>query len=187
MQRLVLAILVVSLAACQSVPLAPVPQVSAVCPDGYWLVANLWSFKLLPPDIQKKVAEMMAAARARDTRAATNLAAYRGDAVSRTMGALLRKEVRVRAPVSLDLEVFVRDSRDIATTRVVYNLGVLQVKEGVGSLRLPGDPSKWVVEVVWPDSFISPIRSGGKNRLWVPPDDWEGGKWCSMNVSGIVP
>src|SRR3989344_245265 len=175
------------LAACQSVPPAkPVPQAS-ICPDGRWLVANIWSYDSLPSSIQKEVAKMAAVAKSRDTRGATSLAAYQGDAVSRTLGAKLRKEVQVRAPVSLNLEVFYRDPRDIRTARVAYNLGVMRVESGTGSIRLPDDPHKWIVEVVWPSDFISPIWSGGKNRLWVPPDDWEGGRYCSMNVHGIVP
>lgn len=189
MRKPILAILVIAVlaAACQSIlPAPPAPQASA-CLDGRWLVANIWSFGALPAPIQKEVVKMMTVARDRDTRGATNLAAYRGDSVSRTMGALLRKEVKVRAPVNMDLEVFYRDPGDLRTARVVYNLGTLRVAAGVGSIRLPDDPHKWVVEVVWPDDFISPIRSGGKNRLWVPPEDWEGGKFCSMNVHGIVP
>ena len=188
MPRSVLAILViVMLAACQSLPpTKPVPQAS-VCPDGRWLIANIWSFKALPAPIQKEVMKMVAIARSRDTRGATNLAAYRGDSASRTMGAKLREEVKVRAPVNMNLEVFYRDPGDLRTARVVYNLGILPVNAGVGSIRLPGDPHKWIVEVIWPPDFISPIMSGGKSRLWVPPEDWEGGKHCSMNVHGIVP
>lgn len=186
---LLLVSIILALAACQSIPpVKPSPQAS-VCPDGHWLVANLWSYKSLPASIQKEVAKMAAVARSRDTRGATSLAAYQGDAVSRTLGAKLRKEVQVRAPVSLDLEIFYRDPRDLRTARVVYNLGVLRVEAGTGSIRLPDDPYKWIVEVVWPDDFISPIRSGGKNRLWVPPEDWEeeGKLFCSMNVHGFVP
>jgi len=130
---------------------------------------------------------MVAVAKSRDTRGATNLAAYRGDSASRTVGALIRKVVKRWAPISLDLEVFNRDPRDLWTARVVYNLGVMHVESGIGSIRLPDDSYKWIIEVVWPDDFISPIRSGGKNRLWVPPEDWEGGKICTMHVHGFVP
>jgi len=85
----------------------------------------------------------------------------------------------------MDLEVFYRDPK--GTAKVVYNLGVLHVEGGVGSIRLPEYAGNWIVEVVWPDNFISPIRSGGKNRLWVFPEEWGGGKWCAMNVHGIMP
>ena len=176
------------LAACQSIPpVKPSPQQAVVCPDGRWLVANIWSFKSLPAPIQKEVARMATVAKSRDSRGATNPAAYRGDSVSRTLGAKLRKEVQIRAPVSLDLEVFYRDARDPWAAPVAYELGILRVKVGTGSLRLPGEPHKWIVEVIWPDDFTSPIRSGGKNRLWVPPEDWEEGNFCSMNVHGFVP
>lgn len=188
MLRPILTVLViVALAACQSLPPAKPTGQASVCPDGRWLVANLWSFGTLPPNFQKEVTKMAAVARGRDTRGATNLAAYREDSVSRTMGGLLREKVKTRASANLDLEVFYRDPRDLRTARVVYNLGVLPVRGGIGSIRLPDDPHRWIVEVIWPDDFVSPIRSGGKNRLWVPPEDWEGGKHCTMNVHGIVP
>ena len=185
MQKLVPLVLVIgafTLAACQS---APPTWRASVCPDGRWLIANVWSFGSLPVSIRQKVAKMTIVAMKRDSMYATNPNAYRGDAVSRTVGARLRGEVEVRAPLNLDLEVFYRDPK--GTAKVVYNLGVLPVKAGVGSIRLPDDPRKWIVEVIWPDNFISPIKSGGKNRLWLFPEEWEGGKWCSMNVHGIVP
>ena len=97
----------------------------------------------------------------------------------------MRKEIKIRAPVDLDLEVFYRDPR--GTAKVVYNLGILPVKAGIGSIRLPEYAGDWIVEVIWPDHFISPTKSGGKNRLWLFPEEWEGGKYCSMNVHGIVP
>ena len=180
---LVLVICALVLSACSTATAPPAWRASA-CPDGHWLVANLWSFKSLPAPIQKEVAKMMAMATSRDTRGATNPIAYRGDSVSRTVGALLRK-FGVRAPINLDLEIFYRDPRGMA--KVVYNLGILPVEAGIGSIRLPKYAGNWIVEAVWPDNFISPIRSGGKNRLWVPPEDWEEGKHCSMNIHGIVP
>ena len=186
MPKSVLAILIILvLAGCQIA--TPVPPRASVCPDGRWLIANIWSFKSLPAPIQKEVARMMVVAKSRDSRGATNPAAYRGDSVSRTMGALLRKEVKTRALVSLDLEVFLRYSRDPWEPKVAYEVGTLHVKEGTGAIRLPENPHRWIVEVVWPSDFISPIRSGGKNRMWILPEDWEGGKFCSMNAHGIVP
>src|SRR3989344_5402665 len=182
---LVLVVCVLALAGCQSAPLVWRASTASVCPDGRWLITNLWSFQSLPAPIQKEVVRMRAMATNRDTRGATNPHAYRGDDVSRTMGALLRKEIKIRAPVDLDLEVFYRDHR--GTAKVVYNLGILPVKAGIGSIRLPEYAGDWIVEVIWPDHFISPTKSGGKNRLWLFPEEWEGGKYCSMNVHGIVP
>ena len=182
MQRLILIIIALVLTACSSEQQA---RQASVCPDGRWLIANIWSFGSLPASIRQEAAKMMIVAMKRDSMYATNPTAYQGDAVSRTLGTRLRDEVEVRAPVNLNLEVFYRNPK--GTAKVVYNLGVLHVKGGVGGIRLPEYAGNWIVEVVWPDNFISPIRSGGKNRLWVFPEEWGGGKWCAMNVHGIMP
>ena len=188
MQRLILIIIALVLTACSSEQQA---RQASVCPDGRWLIANIWAFGSLPASIRQEIAKMMIVAMKRDSMYATNPNAYRGDAVSRTVGPRLRDEVEVRAPVNMDLEVFYRDPK--GTAKVVYNLGILPVKVGIGSIRLPEYAGDWIVEVVLPSSFdnskftLSPVMSGGKNRLWIFPEEWEGGKWCSLNFHVIVP
>ncbi|MEX2013650.1 MAG: hypothetical protein WD897_01925 [Parcubacteria group bacterium] len=163
--------------------LAPVVAVAAgTCPNGWSLIAHAWSLPLLPAAMQKEATKLTAVAKDRDTRNATDPAAYQGDAVSRVLGGRLRREVQTRAPVDVDLQVFYRDPQ---TAVVVEVIGLLRVDAGTGSLLLPGDPRQWIVETVWPRHFISPTESGGERRLWLFPKEW--GKWCSMNVHGILP
>ncbi|MDO8569207.1 MAG: hypothetical protein Q7R89_00230 [bacterium] len=146
------------------------------------LTANVWSRQALPEGLRKEVDRLISIAESRDTRHATDPVGYQGDDVSRTLGARLRKEVRVRAPVNIELQVFYRDP---PTARVVEDLGVLRVMEGTGSVLPPDDPCKWIIETVWPEYFISPAKSGGRRRLWLFPEEW--GKWRGMQVHGIVP
>lgn len=165
-------------------PPPPVPVVAAPseCPGGWRLTANVWSSASLPPTIQEEAKHHVEVAESRESNNAADASSYRADDVSRTMGARLRKEVRVRAPIGMNLRVFYRDTR---TAEVLDSLGTLRVEAGTGTFRFSGDPRKWIVEIVWPGSFISPTESGGERRLWLFPEEW--GRWCKMNVHGIVP
>src|SRR3989344_642863 len=181
-----LAILLILIAGCQTTtatsPLVRGP-IAVDCPAGRQLVANVWSYQLLPYVIQEKVVELMKIAKGRNTRNATDPAGYQVDDVSRTLGPRLRSVVKIRAPVGgLNVQVFYRD---LQTARVVEDLGILRLTDGAGSMMLPDDPRKWIVETVWPDNFMSPIKSGGEHSLWLFGYEWK--HWCVMNVHGIVP
>ena len=179
-------LVVLLIVGCQTITAISPPLVkgpiAADCPAGRRLVANVWSYQLLPYVIQEKVVELMKIAKGRNTRNATDPAGYREDAVSPTLGSRLRSEVRIRAPVSLSVQIFYRD---LQTARIVEDLGVIRLTNGAGSVMLPDDPRKWIVETVWPDNFMSPIKSGGGHRLWLFGYEWK--QWCVMNVHGIVP
>ncbi|MFH0987992.1 MAG: hypothetical protein V1763_01320 [Parcubacteria group bacterium] len=182
--------------AAKPATISPVPAITALpastprprsvmgaCPDGYSLIANVWSLAALPPDLRRNAEEHIANAKERDSRQATNRVVYETDDVSRTIGGQLRREVKVRASVGADLKVFYRDP---VTLKVVQDLGVLRVVSGTGSIRFSDDPRKWIVEAIWPaGDFLSPTVSGDHRRLWVFPNEW--GTWCAVNAHGIVP
>ena len=119
--------------------------------------------------MQEMADKLIATAKARDTRRATNPAGYRGDDFSRTLGPLLRKAVRVRAEVDMTLEVFYR----YPTGATYRHLGKINVRTGEGSIDLPEDPRRWIVETVWPKekNVLSPIESDDALRLWLFPDE----------------
>lgn len=164
-------------------PAAPAPPVPTVagCPDGWRLIANVWSYSSLSPALQKEAKELMAAAERRDS---SSVEAYKPDDVSRKLGGRLRSEVQTRAPISLDLPIVERDPK---MGKVMREIGTLRVEAGTGSVVLSDDPRKQgIVETVWSRDFHSPAQAGdGKRRLWLFPTEW--GAWCSMNVHGIVP
>ena len=160
----------------------PVAAPVAGCPNGYLLVANVWSLAAMPPAFRNAATTHIANAEKRDTQNATRQEAYKPDDISRTMGGRLRKEVAVRAPISTEIPVFFRDPK---TLIVLQNAGVMYVSSGTGTLRLSEDPRQWVIETIWPENFVSPTISGGKRRLWLFPNEW--GKWCTMNIHGVVP
>lgn len=163
-------------------PPAPVAMAPAgPCPDGWQIIANVWSLAALPSAMNTQVTSLASAATSRDSRNATDAAAYRADDVSRTLGGRLRREVVVRAPLTLDIPVFYRDPQ----TKGQRKLGVLRVVGGTGSMKLPDDPRKMIVETIWPKDSISPAESAGDRRLWLFPEEW--GSWCAMNVHGVVP
>jgi len=146
------------------------------------LVANAWSINLLPYVIREKAEELIAVAKSRRTHGGTDPTGYKGDAVSRTLGFILRNDVKDRARVNMVLRVYYLDP---VTTYVVRYLGVLHVTNGVGEMILSDDPRKWIVEMVWSHDFISPVKSGGEPRLWLFGDEWK--FHCTMNVHGLVP
>lgn len=146
------------------------------------LIANVWAYRLLPYTIQGKVVELMKIAQNRNTYRGTEPSGYQGDAVSRTLGSVLREEVRDRAPVNASLRVYYLDPE---TTYAVRYLGDLHVLNGVGVMVLPDDPRQSIVEITWPKDFISPIKSGDEHRLWLFGEEWK--TWCTMNVHGLVP
>lgn len=145
------------------------------------LVVNAWSYESLSDDLRGRVGVLVASARERDTWSTRNLGAYTADDVSRTLGRRLRTEVKVRAPV--DIEVTVR-LRDPSTSLVVEDLGFLKLESGVGSIRLSAKQRQMVVETIWPGDVLSPTSSGGAPRLMLFPKEW-GGE-CTMNVHGIL-
>jgi hypothetical protein len=163
------------------------PLIGAECQSGWLLIANVWSMNMIPmgvltPGLHGEVKELIRVAESRDSREATLLSAYRGDAVSRTLGARLRSEVKIRAPIADDIQVRYLDAH---SGKLMYDIGVVNLKRGVGSFKFPDDPRTFVVETLWPIDFISPTMSGGQRRLRLFPEEWK--QWCTMNVHGLVP
>lgn len=152
------------------------------CPNGYALVANAWSRRGLSEEFRKKAEELIISAEGRDSRNATSADAYKPDAFSRTLGGQLRREVKTRASIGAEIDVQLRDPR---TLSVIKKLGNIKLVGGVGSMALSSDQIGMIVETIWPNDFISPVMSGGKNRLWLFPYEWK--SWCLMNVHGLVP
>ncbi len=158
---------------------APASVVGA-CPNGYTIIANAWSLQSLG-GLHKEAEELVAAANARESDEGRSLTVYQPPSVSRTLGARLRADVKVRAQVSGNvLQVRYLDPK---TAKVVRELGTMTLIQGVGTLRFPDDPREYVVETVWPREFVSPTMSGGERRLRIFPSEW--GKFCSMNAHGI--
>lgn len=164
-------------------PPAPVPTVSLLtvtnkCPNGRTLTANAWSLKALPEELRNKAEGHIAAANNR----AAGPEAYKADAVSRSLGGQLRREVKVRAPVTADIQVVFRDPK---TSAVVQDRSILRLADGVGSMTLSGDQLGLIVETIWPNEFVSPTVSGDAHRLWFFPEEWK--NYCTMNIHGLVP
>lgn len=154
--------------------LPPAIAIDQMCPNGWTLNANAWSLGTFPDELRQKTEGLIAAAGSR--------ASYRGDDVSRTIGGALRKYVEARATVNADIRVLYRNPKTLA---VVRDLGILRIVSGTGSFQFTDDPRQWIVEMIWPASFVSPTVSMGEHRLWIFPDEWA--RFCSPNVHGIVP
>ncbi len=169
-----------------SIPVPVIPVATGVCPNGYTLTMNAWSLQSFPDAIRKKAMGLIAAAESRDSQNAMNVEAYKADDLSRTLGAQLRREVKIRAPVTTDVTVRYVDVDSQTNKVVTRDIGVVRVVNGTGTFRFPDDPRKHVaVGTVWPANFISPTTSGGERRLRVFPGEWE--NWCALNVHGLVP
>ncbi len=161
-------------------PAALQPIVTGVCPSGFAIIANAWSLRSLG-GLRKEAEELVAAANARESDEGRSLTVYQPPSVSRTLGARLRADVKVRAQVSGNvLQVRYLDPK---TAKVVRELGTMTLIQGVGTFRFSDDPREYVVETVWPREFVSPTVSGNERRLRVFPSEW--GKFCSMNTHGI--
>lgn len=158
-----------------------------VCPNGFTLIANAWSLASLPsgillPGLKEEAESLMYAADHRQSKEATSLAAYRPGDVSRTLGKRLREEVKIHAPIAMDVPVRFLDP---VTAKLVREVGVISGVRGVGSYHFSGDPRSYVIETVWPIDFGSPALSGGERRLRVFPDEWQ--DLCTINLHGILP
>ena len=152
--------------------------ITGTCPSGFTLIANAWSLKTLPNGLRREADGLIQAADERDGQEATRLDAYKPDDFSRTMGGRLRSEVKIRAPITVDLPIRYLDSK---TGKIVRELGVVHLVRGVGSFHFSDDPRAYIVETVWPSNFVSPARSGGERRLRLFGYEW---KVCGMNVHG---
>ena len=152
------------------------------CPSGLRVIAHVWSLQAQSLAVQNEVKRLMKLAESRDTRVGTDPAGYRGDAVSRTLGAQLRKAGVGRARVNFDLAMVYRDS----SGRVAGPIGSMRVERGIAMITLAGDPraNGWVLETIWPADFISPVKSGDERRLWLFPEEWK--SHCEMNIHGFV-
>ena len=165
-------------------PPQPVARAVGKCPNGYSLIANVWSLASMPEDIRLKTNVLISVAEDRDSKNATRAEAYKPDDVSRTVGRQLRRDVRVRvATANVDIRIFYRDPKTLAVTK---DLGVLRTTAGIGKFQFPDDPRQWIVETIWPmANFVSPTMSGGERRMWLFPYEWK--DLCSMNEHGIIP
>ena len=160
------------------VPTVPLVSITSNCPNGRTLTANAWSLKALPEELRKKAEGHIAAANSRGA----GPDAYKADAVSRTLGGQLRREVKVRTPVTTDIRVAFRNPQTLA---VVQDSGVLHIADGVGNMTISGDQLGMIIETIWPKEFVSPTVSGDAHRLWFFPEEWK--SFCSMNIHGLVP
>ena len=165
--------------------------ISTGCSNGFRLNIYAWQFSALPAEMQQRIRELVRVAEARKSGNASRPDAYRGDAVSRTLGAELRKlglkgdlgeGPNVRAKSHISAQVFYRYPD---TTKVVRGVGGIETEKGRGSIQLPGDPRIAITEVVFDGDLISPTESGGSRRLWMFPAEW--GTECEMAMHAIVP
>lgn len=163
--------------ASKSVAASAVPE---SCPNGYMLYANAWELSKLPDDLRKQAEALIAAAERRNSKSATAREEYEPvrDDLSRTLGGKLRREVKTRAPWTLDVQVQLRDPQTIA---VLQSLGTLRLENGLGSIALTEKQHGMIVETIWPADFKSPAMSGSARRLWLFPSEWG---TCAMNVHG---
>ena len=150
------------------------------CPTGFSLIVNVWDYKSLSGDILQKVKKLVGAAEGRDSKEGRNLAAYKADDVSRTLGKRLRTEVVVRANFTGDVAIRYLNPK---TGTQVQDVAILHMLSGKKEIRLPGDPRDYIVEVIFPDDFLSPTISGGESRLRLFPREWR--RLCTLNVHGI--
>jgi len=136
-----------------------------MCSNGWSLTIYKWSRALLSEDLRKKVDELIAVA--------GNRSSHRGDSVSRTLDGQLRREGK-QFQIDADIRVLYRDPKTLV---LIKDLGVTSAE----IFQFPDDPRQWIVELDWPQKFISPTNG----QLWIFPDEW--GRMCTPNVHGIVP
>lgn len=149
------------------------------CPD-FKFVANAWRLSDMLADLRKEAEGMTKAAEARDSREGTDHSAYQADAFSRTLGRRVREEVKVRAPIDVDLKVRYVDQ----SGRTVQDLGVLRLTNGMGTFTFPDDVRQRIVEISWPaERFVSPTLSAGERRLRLYPPEWK--DVCTLHVHGV--
>lgn len=161
-----------------SAPTVSLLTATSTCPNGRTLKANAWSLKALPEELRKKAEGHIAAANSRGA----SPDAYKADAVSRTLGGQLRREAKVRMPITADIRVVFRDPK---TAAVVQDGSILRLADGVGSMTISGGQLGMIIETIWPKEFVSPTVSGDAHRLWFFPEEWK--NYCAMNIHGLVP
>lgn len=158
-------------------PIVPPSQAAGECSAGYSITLHVWSIRALPTDFQEEAIRLITAAASRNLD-------YHGPAFSRTLGYRLRTTPGIQhAPVNASIEV---DLLDPATRSVVRRLGRMSVFAGIGTLQLPVDPRHYIVELLFPDWFVSPVPSNGVRRLDDLPDEWPSGE-CVQNMHAAVP
>lgn len=182
----------ISLTAPPVKQLAPTP--TAVCPKGIILFANAWTMDSIyraSNDLGQRVDALIAAAAKRDSENASNVKAYAandvsggniGDGVSENIGDEIIRVVNVRAPLGIAIQVNLLDP---VTTKVVENLGMVPLVDGIAKIYLTETQRAYIVETIWPAWFSSPTVSGAARRIWVLPGAWDkkGGKnwhWCTL-------
>ncbi len=155
--------------------LVPVSNAVGACPNGYSITVHVWSIGTLPEPLRSEALRLVGAAQDRDL-------SYQGPAFSRTLGKRLRTTPGVRhAPANVAVQV---NALDPGTRRQVQSLGVIQVFVGTGVIRLPVDPRHYIIELIFPDEFVSPVPSNGVRRLLDLPTEWPE---CVQNMHAAIP
>ncbi|MBI2410089.1 hypothetical protein HYV30_03570 [Candidatus Kaiserbacteria bacterium] len=165
---------------------SPEPGSTADCP----IVSGLDVNAFLMDDIEKhpelldRVKALIDVAKGRNSDGGSILAAYEGDAVSRTLYDQLDKVVQTRAPFNENVRVYLRHP---GTLQLAQDLGTLSLQNGRATIPLSDSQKRQVIEIIFPRYFQSPAESGGERRIRVLPREWEGkagGKlWCLKHAA----
>lgn len=154
------------------------PPPEPVC-KAWTLTAHAFSLGRLPEAQRDRARELMRVASRRNSRGATNVGGYRGEAVSRTMGDDIIAS-SPRANVNGEIAVALRHP---ITGAVVKKLDPILLVNGIGSKTFTDDEHLMIIETIWPTGFVSPTESGFAPRLWYLPEEWN--KPCDTIV-GLV-
>ena len=126
-------------------PVVPGPVANG-CPAGFGVRFHVYPLRLLyqqRPDLYARAMQLVAASTERQRQGL----GYAGLDFSRTLGATLRRTWGVHADVRMSVEVRYLDPH---TKQVTSHVGTLHVEHGIGDLRLPGDPRRYITEFVLP-------------------------------------
>lgn len=168
------------------------PGVSAACPKGFAVYANAWTMDAMPDYLRQKVQEAIERAAARDSKGASDINAYRANDVSggnpvassaENIGDELIRVVNVRAPLNVDITAQILNPTDLSVTA---NLGTFRLTDGIARIPLAADQRLMVVQIIWPQWFVSPTVSGGLRRDLILPIAWvkaNGGRWCTLQAN----
>lgn len=168
-------------------PAVSVPDTTpvATCTSGFTLFAHARSLSKLPTGIRERAKLLIKVAEGRDSKFATNPAAYLGDDVSRSLYPAFSPLPNDQIDVVIGVQLL-----DPLTLKVVEDLGTSQITAGDGQIKLTRDQLSRAIQLVWPDNFESPPVSGYLRRLIVFPGEWDnekGGKFFCKHATGLAP
>lgn len=170
---------------------SPISIAASMCPKGIALNVDAWEWERIAtksPDLARRVDEQIIAATRTDSEGASNLKAYQGDKLSRTLGDELIEKINVRAPLNgVSITAQTLDNR----MNIVEDLGSFEFKDGIAKIPLTEAQRGKIIQTIFPAWVSSPVVSAEARRLLFFPDEWmksrkdgtkpRGGYWCRMH------